>query len=69
MSNFKNLTELYNFFKTEDICKTYYEQKRWGGKVASPHCVNLKIYRTNRGFKFGEKLCAKKFRVTVDTKF
>lgn len=69
MSNFKNLTELLDFFKTEDICKAYYEQKRWGGNVACPHCGSLKIYRTNRGFKCGEKLCAKKFSVTVGTIF
>lgn len=69
MSNFKNLTELLDFFKTEDICKSYYEQKRWGGNVACPHCGSLKIYRTNRGFKCGEKLCAKKFSVTVGTIF
>ena len=69
MSNFKNLTELYDFFKTEEICKAYYEQKRWGGTVACPHCGSLKIYRTNRGFKCGEKLCAKKFTVISGTIF
>ncbi len=68
-SNFKNLTELYDFFKTEEICKAYYEQARWGGNVACPHCGSLKIYRTNRGFKCGEKLCAKKFSITVGTIF
>ncbi|MEJ7682249.1 MAG: IS1595 family transposase [Segetibacter sp.] len=68
-SNFKNLTELYDFFKTEEICKDYYEQARWGGNVACPHCGSLKIYRTNRGFKCGEKLCFKKFSVTVGTIF
>jgi transposase-like protein len=70
MSTFKNLTELYDFFKTEEICKAYYEQKRWGGNHACPHCGNAgKIYRTKRGFKCGEKLCAKKFNVTVGTIF
>ena len=69
MSTFKNLTELYDFFKTEEICKAYYEQKRWGGNPACPHCGSLKVYRTNRGFKCGEKLCAKKFSVTVGTIF
>jgi len=56
MSTFKNLAKLYHFFKTEDICKAYYEQKRWGDNTACPHCGSLKVYRTNRGFKFGEKL-------------
>lgn len=70
MSAFKNLTELYDFFKTEDICKAYYEQKRWGGNPACPHCGNAgKIYRTNRGFKCGEKTCLKKFSVISQTIF
>lgn len=69
MSNFKNLTELYDFFQTEEICKEYYEQKRWGGNVACPHCGSLKVYRTNRGFKCGEKLCYKKFSVISGTIF
>ena len=70
MSNFKNLTELYDFFKTEDICKAYYEQKQWGGNPACPHCGNAgKIYRTDRGFKCGEKTCLKKFSVISGTIF
>lgn len=68
-SEFKNLTQLLDFFKDEETCKKYYEEKRWGGHVACPHCGSLKIYRTNRGFKCGEKLCAKKFTITVGTIF
>lgn len=68
-SQFKNLQQLLDFFKDEETCKTYYEQKRWGGNVACPHCGSLKIYRTNRGFKCAEKLCAKKFSVISGTIF
>jgi transposase-like protein len=68
-SQFKNLQQLLDFFKDDATCKEYYEQKRWGGNVACPHCGSLKIYRTNRGFKCGEKLCTKKFSVTVGTIF
>jgi transposase-like protein len=68
-SEFKNLHQLLDFFKDEETCKKYYEEKRWGGNVACPHCGSLKVYRTNRGFKCGEKLCAKKFTVTVGTIF
>lgn len=68
-SQFKNLQSLLDFFTDDATCKAYYEQKRWGGNVACPHCGSLKIYRTNRGFKCGEKLCAKKFSVTVGTIF
>lgn len=69
MTNFKNLTELLDFFKDEATCKAYYEQKRWGGNVACPHCGSLKVYHTNRGFKCGEKLCYKKFSVISATVF
>ena len=68
-SQFKNLTQLLDFFKDESVCKAYYEQQRWGGNVACPHCGSIKVYRTNRGFKCGEKLCAKKFSITVGTIF
>lgn len=66
---FKNLTDLFDFFKDESICKAYYEQKRWGGTVACPHCGSLKVYRTNRGFKCSEKICYKKFTITTGTIF
>jgi transposase-like protein len=69
-TQFKNLTQLLDFFKDEEVCKKYYEQQRWGGNIACPHCGNAgKIYRTNRGFKCGEKLCAKKFSVISGTIF
>lgn len=69
-TQFKNLHELLDFFKDEETCKSYYEQKRWGGNIACPHCGNAgKIYKTNRGFKCGEKLCAKKFTVISGTIF
>lgn len=69
IGNFKNLQQLLDFFKDDKICKEYYEQKRWGGNVACPHCGSLKVWRTDRGFKCGEKLCNKKFTVTTQTIF
>lgn len=69
-SQFKNLQSLLDFFKDEETCKAYYEEKRWGGTVACPHCGNAgRIYRTNRGFKCGEKTCHKKFSVISGTIF
>jgi transposase-like protein len=69
MINFKNLTQLFDFFKDEDVCRHYFEKQRWGGNVACPFCGSLKVYRTTRGFKCGEKECYKKFSVTVGTVF
>lgn len=69
-TNFKNLTELLDFFKDDETSKAYYEQLRWGSTPACPHCGNAgKIYRTNRGFKCGEKTCLKKFSVISGTIF
>ena len=69
MENFENLTQLFDYFKDEQTCKTYLEKQLWGETPACPHCGSLKVYRTNRGFKCGEKLCMKKFSVTVGTIF
>jgi len=66
---FKNLQQLFDHFRDEQTCIAYYEQLRWGGKPVCPHCASEKVYRTNRGFKCGNKDCRKKFTVTVGTIF
>src|SRR5438552_6841597 len=67
MKQFKNLTQLYDFFKDEETCRTYLEQHRWGGTPACPFCGVINPYRTNRGFKCRDNQCHKKFSVTVGT--
>jgi transposase-like protein len=68
-SQFKNLTQLLDFFKDEETCKTYLATQRWNGVVTCPFCEGEKVYITNRGFKCGNKECHKKFTVTVGTIF
>lgn len=68
-TDFKNLTTLLDYFKTDEICKAWYEQQRWSGSPVCPHCNHDKIYRTNRGFKCANNTCYKKFSVTVGTIF
>lgn len=68
-SQFKNLQQLMDFFKDEGTCKAYYEKARWGEKVVCPRCGSEKVYRTNRGYKCANKICQKKFSVTVGTIF
>ncbi|MBP8115890.1 MAG: IS1595 family transposase [Chitinophagaceae bacterium] len=68
-TDFKNLTSLLDFFKTDEICKAWYEQQRWGGSPVCPHCNHDKVYRTTRGFKCANNTCYKKFSVTVGTIF
>lgn len=65
--NFKNVTQLLDYFKDEETCKAYLEQKRWGGVPSCHHCGSVYVYRTNRGFKCGEKQCGKKFSVISGT--
>src|SRR4051812_29471798 len=67
--NFKNLTQLYDTLKDEATCRAYFEQLRWNGQPECPFCGSSKVYRTTRGFKCGDKFCAKKFSVTVGTIF
>lgn len=66
-NQFKNLTQLLDFFKDEETCRQYLEQHRWGGNVICPFCNSENPYRTNRGFKCSNKECHKKFSVTVGT--
>lgn len=66
---FKNKQELLNYFSDEAKAVAHYEQLRWGGKICCVHCGSTKIYRTNRGFSCGEKLCLKKFTTKTGTIF
>jgi len=67
---FKSVIEILDYYKSNDRCIALLEQRRWGDKPACPHCGNAdKIWRTNRGFKCGEKTCLKKFSVTTGTIF
>ncbi|HZV71983.1 MAG TPA: IS1595 family transposase [Saprospiraceae bacterium] len=68
-TDFKNLTQLTDFFTSEDFCKSWYENQRWGANVVCPHCNHDKVYRTTRGFKCANNTCYKKFSVTVGTIF
>ena len=67
VSGFKSFLEVLNFFKDEETCKQYLEEKRWGGAVSCPKCGGKKIYRTNRGFRCADVKCEMKFTVTVGT--
>ena len=64
---FNNLKQLFDTFKDEATCKAYLEQQRWNGSPECPFCACTKVYRTNRGFKCGDKFCANKFSVTTGT--
>ncbi|MDG5490538.1 IS1595 family transposase [Psychroserpens sp. SPM9] len=67
--NFKSLPQLLDYFKEESTCRDYYQQIRWNGEEACPHCGSLKVYTTKRGFRCGDKECRKDFTVTTGTIF
>jgi transposase-like protein len=69
---FKSLVELFDTFKTEEDCREFLIQQRWRGKPVCPYCgYTEKAYRIEGGkrFKCGNKVCHKKYSVTVGTFF
>lgn len=67
--NFKSLPQLLDYFKEESTCIEYYENLRWNGTPACPHCGSLNPYKTNGGYKCSDNQCYKKFTVKVGTIF
>jgi transposase-like protein len=66
---FKNLDDLTKYFKSESRCIAYFEQARWNGQRACPHCGGARTY-TLKGlgkYKCGE--CRKLFSITTGTYF
>ncbi len=68
-AQFKTLPQLFDFFKDEATCMTYWEQVRWGGNVTCPHCNAENPYKTNRGYKCRNVECQKKFSALVGSIF
>lgn len=70
MKAFKSILEFQNHFNTEEKCRQFLEQQRWGNTPACVCCgsTNVKRFETdNRIFKCREKECRSKFSVTVGT--
>lgn len=69
MTHFRNIIEFTNYFNSEEVCRQYLENKRWGGVITCPFCQSQNIYRFSDGkrFKCADKTCNKKFTVTVGT--
>lgn len=70
-AKFTNLHNLQKYFKDEDTCRKYFEQRRWNGKPICPFCGSDKVYtlNDNKTYKCASKECHKKFTVTVGTIF
>lgn len=70
MKTFASVLQFQKHFNTEEKCRAYLEQQRWGNTPACPFCASTNVCRfqnNSRKFKCREKLCRKKFSVTVGT--
>lgn len=68
MKTFKSILEFQKTFSSDEICREFLEQQRWGSTPACVHCGSLNVHRfvtNNRIFKCRD--CRKKFSVTVGT--
>lgn len=68
-AEFKTLPQLFDFFKDEATCNSYWEQVRWHGNVTCVHCGSENPYKTNRGYKCRNKECQKKFSAITKSIF
>ena len=70
MKAFKSIIEFTQYFNTNEKCRKFLEEQRWGDEPACPHCgsINVKRFETDhKTFKCRERECRKKFTVTVGT--
>jgi transposase-like protein len=70
MKTFASILQFQKHFNTDEKCRQYLEQQRWGDTPACPFCGSTNVCRfknDQRKFKCREKECRKKFSVTVGT--
>ena len=69
MKPFKSILEFQKHFNTDEKCREFLEQQRWGSTPACPFCASTKVTRLKDGKRFqcNEKVCRKQFSVTVGT--
>jgi transposase-like protein len=69
MKAFKSIIQFQTHFNTEEKCREFLEQQRWGDDICCPFCASIKVKRIKDGKRFqcNEKGCRKQFSVTVGT--
>jgi transposase-like protein len=70
MLQFKSLTEVAQYFKNEDVSRTFLEKMRWpDGRIICPICGVRDAYRNGdcKTYKCRDKQCKTNFSVTVGT--
>lgn len=71
MRPFKSILAFQKHFDTDDKCRQFLEEQRWGGEPCCPFCGSVNVCRFSDGkrFKCREKECRKKFTVTLGTMY
>ncbi|WP_322632327.1 IS1595 family transposase [endosymbiont DhMRE of Dentiscutata heterogama] len=69
MVEFKNLSELSEFFPTKQSCIDYFEKLRWNGNPVSPYDPTSKVYELARKNQYRCKNTGKDFNVMTGTIF
>lgn len=70
MKAFKSILQFQAHFDTDEKCRLYLEEQRWGNTPACPFCGSTNVCRFQNNpkkLKCREKECRKKFTVTVGT--
>lgn len=69
MKAFNYILEFQKHFDTDDKCRAFLEQQRWGDTPACPFCGSTQVRRLKAGKRFqcNEKVCRKQFSATVGT--
>lgn len=72
MLQFNTVTELLDYYKSEEKCRETIEQMRWpDGNIICPKCGEGKAYRmkNNKTYKCYSQTCKHGFSITVGTVF
>lgn len=72
MKQFSTLTEVLDYYKSEDRCRDTIERMRWPeGNIICPKCREEKAYRMGdcKHYKCRSRQCRNRFSVTVGTVF
>ncbi|MFN8277899.1 MAG: IS1595 family transposase [Chitinophagales bacterium] len=69
MKTFKSILQFQKEFDTDAKCRAYLEESLWNGTPCCPFCASTNVHRFPNGvtLKCREKVCRKKFTVTVGT--
>ena len=62
----QKLTTTFRLLEREATCKAYYEQKRWDGTVACPHCGSLKFIEQTGVLNVAKNFVQKSFLLSQE---